>query len=53
MTLKKFGDSLLAKSTKLEDISVQLDEAMKSDEAGTHHERIKKSLSQSSSQLTV
>ena len=42
--LKKFGDSLLNRANKLHDISGQLDEAMKNDEASPHHDRVAKSL---------
>ena len=43
-TLKKFGDSLLTRANKLNDISGQLDEAMKGDEASPHRDRVSKSL---------
>ena len=42
--LKKFGDSLLTRANKLNDISGQLDEAMKNDEASPHRDRVSKSL---------
>ena len=42
--LKKFGDSLLTQANKLNDISGQLDEAMKNDEASPHRDRVSKSL---------
>lgn len=42
-TLKKFGDSLLTKSTKLVDLSGQIDEAVKNSDANSAHgERAKK-----------
>ena len=39
-TLKRFGDSLLSKNTKLQEMAGQLDEA--NSEPGPHSERIKK-----------
>lgn len=46
-SLKKFGDSLLSKTTKLSDLSGQLDEAiLEHDQDSPHRERVKKSLAQ-------
>jgi hypothetical protein len=42
--LKKFGESWLTRANKLNDISGQLDEAMKNDEASPHRDRVSKSL---------
>ncbi len=41
-TLKKFGDSLLNKNTKLQELAGQLDEAIKDCESSPHSERVKK-----------
>ena len=44
-SLKKLGDSLLSKTTKLSELSGQLDEAIQEyDQESPHRERVKKSL---------
>lgn len=46
VTLKKFGDSLLNKSNKLNDLSAQLDEVIQAAEDSPHKTRVAKCLAQ-------
>ena len=41
-SLKKFGDAMLTKVNKLNELSGKLDEAMKQDESSPHRDRVNK-----------